>query len=394
MKKELIIIMIIFSFLISSFNVFAMNINLDNSIEIKSEKYNFTFSEASIETKDKYISVDLKEATTSLMIPGKPVLPVYSKTYIFPFGTIIKNVKIINSNIFEKEIKAKIQPAPNPIIKSDKIDNNKVIIQEDEIYKSEELYPNNWYTYKTNCGRNGDDLVTFLTIHIYPVRYSPTKNILLNLDDIEISVSYKESDKIINSDSEYDMVVIGPRIFKNSIKPLIEHKNNHGVSTFFKSTESICKPQIFGGYKGRDDAEKVKYFIKNAIEDYGIKYVLFIGGMKGQFFRWYVPVRYSHLDDLSWLQNFTELTYLTDLYFADIYKEGGEFDDWDSNGNGIFAEMKWRLNFINTSIDLKRVDILDLVPDVYLGRIPCRTIKEVKIIVNKIIPIVKIGLIT
>ncbi|MCD6222825.1 MAG: peptidase C25, partial [Thermoplasmata archaeon] len=89
--------------------------------------------------------------------------------------------------------------------------------------------------------------------------------------------------------------------------------------------------------------------------------------------KWWIPVRYTNLDDNSnW-----EKSYLSDLYFADVYKyEDGKlvFEDWDSNGNGKYAE--W------TALSK---DILDLVPDVYVGRLACRTSMEVKNMVNKII---------
>ncbi|MCK4826266.1 peptidase C25, partial [bacterium] len=67
------------------------------------------------------------------------------------------------------------------------------------------------------------------------------------------------------------------------------------------------------------------------------------------------------------------------LYYADIYKYENDspvFDDWDSNGNGIFAE--W-------SRDSAQKDILDLRPDVYVGRLACRNIIEVANVVKKII---------
>jgi hypothetical protein len=85
-----------------------------------------------------------------------------------------------------------------------------------------------------------------------------------------------------------------------------------------------------------------------------------------------MPVRYSNLDDRS-----DEERFLSDLYFADIYKyEDGNlmFEDWDSNQNGVFAE--WR-GFIR--------DQLDFIPDVYVGRLACRNRWEAAIMVDKII---------
>ena len=93
--------------------------------------------------------------------------------------------------------------------------------------------------------------------------------------------------------------------------------------------------------------------------------------MNGQRFDWHVPVRYSLLNDGY------ESSFISDLYYSDIYKiidNKTVFDDWDSNGNGIFAE--W---------NEQGKDILDLTPDVHIGRLPCRYDFEVKIMVDKII---------
>ena len=166
---------------------------------------------------------------------------------------------------------------------------------------------------------------------------------------------------------EFDMVIITPNKFSSSIQPLIDHKNSHGVKTFLKTTE-----EIWSNYEGRDEPERIKYFIKDALEQFNIKYVLLAGGRMGQFFMWYVPVRFSNVDD-----GYMHKQFLSDLYYADIYKENGEFEDWDSNGNGIFAE--WSSNSNSPE------DVIDLKPDVVVGRLPCRNKGEVTAIVDKII---------
>ena len=167
--------------------------------------------------------------------------------------------------------------------------------------------------------------------------------------------------------NEYDMVIIAPEKFSSAIQPLIDHKNSYDIQTFLKTTE-----EIYSEYESRDKAEQVKYFIKDAIELYDIKYVLLVGGRQGQRFKWYVPYRFSNVDD-----GFTHKQFLSDLYFADIYKEDGTaFEDWDSNGNGVFAE--WYP-------DSSASDTMDLKPDVAVGRLPCRYKHEVVSIVNKII---------
>lgn len=168
----------------------------------------------------------------------------------------------------------------------------------------------------------------------------------------------------LNCNDNFDLLIIAPELFSNEIQPLINHKNDHGVKTYLKTTD-----EIYSEFEGRDDAEKIKYSIKYAIESNDIKYVLLIGGRVRQSFNWYIPPRYSKLDD-----NFIDKEFLSDLYFADIYKENGDFEDWDSNQNNIFGE--W---------GLFSGDKIDLVPDISLGRLPCRNKNEVVDIVNKII---------
>ena len=168
---------------------------------------------------------------------------------------------------------------------------------------------------------------------------------------------------------EYDLVIIAPEEFVSDLQPLVDHKNNHEIHTTIKTTESI-----YTEYDGRDNAEQIKYFIKDALESWNIKYVLLVGGKKGQLFDWYVPVRYSNIIDGSRYKFF-----ISDLYYADIYKYNKtsgqyEFDDWDSNRNNNFSE--WRGT---------KKDIIDLKPDVIVGRLPCRNHNDVKNIVEKII---------
>jgi hypothetical protein len=130
---------------------------------------------------------------------------------------------------------------------------------------------------------------------------------------------------------------------------------------------------IYPAYNGRDEAEDIKLRIKDAIEDWGIKYVLIAGGRKGQTLDWYVPSRRTNNDD-GW-----ESGYDSDLYYSDIYKIVDNevvFEDWDSSGNGVFAQWS---NLVGNK------DIIDYYPDVSVGRLPIRYNFEAKEVVQKII---------
>jgi hypothetical protein len=167
----------------------------------------------------------------------------------------------------------------------------------------------------------------------------------------------------------YKLLIITPSIFKNAVQPLVVHKNTMGLSTKLVTLDEVYH-QMY--WHGRDDAEKVKYFIKTAIEEWGIHYVLLVGGRSSQLQpTWYCPVRYVNMVD-DW-----DVEYLSDLYFADIYDANGNFSSWDSDNDGLYGEWYGGQTAHDTDIDL--------IPDVAVGRLPCRSEKEVKTLVQKII---------
>ncbi|OYT58214.1 hypothetical protein B6U70_01020, partial [Euryarchaeota archaeon ex4484_162] len=239
------------------------------------------------------------------------------------------------------------------------------------------LYPDTWYTYRIGCGLDGKDRVFYLTIATNPLRYSPSENMLYYAEEISMKITSVTPKKPITFPDEYDLLIVAPSKFTTELQRLVDHKENLGIKTKLVTIEDV-----YSSTTGRDGAEKLKYYIKQAIEEWNIKYVLLVGGKKSLLFGdwgmagpghendrlWYIPVRYSNLDDTA------EGGYVSDLYFADVYKyEDGTpvFDDWDSNGNGVYAEWK----------SFKK-DILDLYPDVYVGRLACRNKFEVKIMVD------------
>ncbi|UCB57914.1 MAG: peptidase C25 [Thermoplasmatales archaeon] len=382
MKKKLIIA-ITFSLVLSGLG--AVGINVETERYYEKMHYNFTemdFSSINVIENDEEISFSFADEELYLLNPGQPMIPKVVKKYELPFGATNINVELNPKEIIEMEISKEIKPVPSPMPKTPFEGFKPYPRKDSSIYDSAELFPKSWYSYNVGVGlnKNGDH-VTHLTVHVFPFRYSPLLNKLSIANNADISISYDEpDDNIFPAISEYDLVIIAPSKFQSNLEPFIEHKTNHGISTVLKTTEDIYKE-----FDGVDKAEKIKYFIKDALETWDMKYVLLVGGLKSKIYakgrdnenigekNWHVPARFSNLD-------FGDPGYACDLYYADIYKEGGEFDEWDSNGNGIFAE--W-IEDRDGNIEL--LDVIDLYPDVAVGRLACRDTKEVDDVVNKII---------
>ena len=391
MKKSLPLLVVII-LIISGFGTLAINVENNNNLQTETiaEQIKIDITSLTITNSDKdYIEIDIGDKETYLMNPGQPMIPRIIKKYELPFG--VTNIKI-NAEAFDLQeisISKQIVPSPAPLPLTPIPDMAIKSAKDEMVYNSDELYPHEWYASHVGCGLNAEgEHVTHLTVNIFPIRYKPASDKIILAEKVDFEITYIDPKlDIFPQTDAYDLVIISPSKFSDELERLVEHKNNFGMETIVKTTEEIYADP---NYDGRDEPEQIKYFIKDAIETWGIQYVLFFGGLKSKIYAkykddinhgakgWYVPVRFSNFQyDADPSYNFTsgEPGYLCDLYYADIYKEGGEFDDWDSNGNNIFAE--WSGDVVK--------DELDLYPDVAFGRLAVRNNKEAKDVITKII---------
>ncbi len=338
--------------------------NIGKSVHSKEIKELIVFSDLFIKDvpeEEQYVSVNLEEATSFLMKPGEPILPIFTKVFTFPFGTKIKEITCKPSGIQEKIVPKEIIPCPEPVSDASAETAIPKTVKNHEVYSSTNLYPDSWYSYRTGCGLYDDEHVVFLTIGVYPVRYSPERNVLQYIDRVEITVVYEEPFQPLLTNDECDMIIIAPSEFSDELQPLVDYKNPF-TDTKLCTLDDVYSGTYFETVIGRDDQEKIKNFIYQAIEQWGITFVLLVGG-RDEF-----PVRLTYTQD-----NSEEECCVSDLYYADIYNSNGDFCSWDSSGNGKYGEYPYP------------DDEVDLYPDIYLGRLACTKESEVITVVNKII---------
>ena len=396
MKKILSLMAVVF-LVLSGIGAIGTN-NNDASSVVKTVSSEIDFSALKVsDANTEYIEVQMEEVSTYLMEPGKPLLPKVVKTFELPLNVKNVEVKVTTGDVFEKEITKQVQPSPvmQPLVAT-QTENYK---QEKnlETYSSSDPYPSTWYTYGITTGLNEENkIVNHLTVHFYPVRYNPADGVIYTAKNNNIEITYEETtdpSETATQDGK-DMVIITPAKFENQLQRLVDHKNRKGVQTYIKTTESIYQEET-----GMDKPEQIKKYIKKAIEQKQITYVLLVGGLKSQIYAkprddanqgssgWYVPVRYANLyDKPAYPLEAAELIFdpgvISDLYYADIYKyneatQQNEFEDWDPNGDGVIAS--WGKPGVEND------SLVDMRPDVALGRLACRSVKEVKTVVDKII---------
>jgi hypothetical protein len=328
--------------------------------EHSSEKMTLRFSEPVIQTENHYVSVAVTETNSFIMSQGKPLLPSYTTSYTFPFGTTITSVTVTPQQIQTKTISGEIQPTPERVA----LDQTSApTVSNTPVYNFEQ-YPSSWFEYTVGSGRVGNELCIIVDLSIYPVQYYPAGNLIQWAQQVNVVINYEPaSPHATSSGDSYQFVVIGPSDYSSQLAPLINHKISRGITSKFVSLTDIYGGTYFPA-TGRDNQEKIKYFIKNAIESWTTASVLLVGG-SSKF-----PVRQTHV-----VVDTDNEVFTSDLYYADIYNGTGGFCSWDSNGNDIFGEFHWQ----------GRTDDVDLHPDVYLARLAATSSSQVTACVNKII---------
>jgi len=322
------------------------------------------FSEPITREQGEYIAIDLSEASANSIEVGKPALPVVTKVFTFPFGTRFTNVDVIFSESIEQTISKPILPAPEPQIVSS-IHSSKPAVKSDtlETYSDIEVYPESRYTYRTGAGLKDGKHVIYLTVYLHPVQYVPASNMISYSENANVDITYILPENPIMFGDEYDLLIITPSQFESTLQRLVEHKNGRDIQTKLVTLDEIPD-------QGVDEQESIKYYIKDAIEDFGITYLLLVGaGVEGEEL---FPVRRAWIPSGQYEDYFP-----SDLYYADIYDSEMQFSDWDADDDGKYAEYYTPSN--------NDMDAVDVYPDVYLGKLPCNNAGELSAVIDKII---------
>jgi len=345
----------------------------------------FTYSEP-ILTKNEYMDtwdIDIPECTRH-HIQGSPWLPAESVSVALPPNMIPSTVEVeATTDSITIPLTKAITPSPEPVAVSDtyeemygdQSDPTKYYVK-GEVYGIDEYYPESNIEYGLSFGlapqgepKRNDIRLTYeirsqyVDIKLFPVQYNPVANELLFYPDLNLKLTYDENPDYAGAPATraqlYDMVIITPRSFVNTFETLADYRNSTGVVT-----KVVAKEDVYAGYyftsQGTDNPEKIKYFLKNAIESWGISYVC-LAGDSGQ-----IPIRFIRIDS----GNFANTP--SDLYYADVYGSGSTFVDWQVDNDAYWGE--WTDD----------VSATDLRPDLHLGRLPCTSTTEASNMITKI----------
>ncbi len=323
-----------------------------------------TFNEFSIEQKGpaSFVSVD-----------SLPMLPIDGAPWI-PFKTVLVALPTENSQITVRVVEAdtvenlKISPSPIQLPTDSSSATVRLSSPAPEYYAKNAFYQRNPYEEKR--GRFiGVDVVG---LTLYPIQYNavdgkvifnrkfeieiPQSHVIVSRDRAELLRPFVLNSDEIQATSQkenggFDSLIVTSNALSRYWQPMINWKIHKGHRVALRTIEWIRTH-----YSGRDDAEKLRNYLKSAA-DSGLIYLL-LGGDTDV-----LPYRKAYAMN-SYPQPQEGDTIPADLYFSDL--DG----TWDANGNSVFGEVG---------------DSVDLWPDIFVGRAPVSTPQDVQVFVNKVI---------
>lgn len=168
------------------------------------------------------------------------------------------------------------------------------------------------------------------------------------------------------------LLIVAPRALQKELKPFIDYKRKE------LAVRSESLEHVLAKSQGADDPEKLKRFLYNAWHDHHVRYVLLVGDSE------VMPVRYMVLD--RWEPKaFDYAFYPCDLYYADIARQDGSFDDWNAAKTDFHAKYFGEVRGEKNKGDAINYDGIHYRPELALGRWPVSKPEEVRTVVAKTI---------
>ena len=166
------------------------------------------------------------------------------------------------------------------------------------------------------------------------------------------------------------LLVISPKAFEGALTEFVAWKKTLQPTTW------VALEEILAAAPGADAPEKLKRWLYQSWKEGRNGYALLVGDVD------VLPVRYMVLDRNT-AAAFNYSFYPSDLYYADLAKADGSFDDWNAQKDGFHAGYIGEVRGEANKGDPINFDQVDYLPELAVGRWPVSTADEVKIVARK-----------
>jgi hypothetical protein len=171
-------------------------------------------------------------------------------------------------------------------------------------------------------------------------------------------------------DDRRGMVIIAADRFHKTLAPFVTYRRAQ------RPVELASLEGILKSTNGADDPERIKRWLYQCWRERHARYVLLVGDAD------VLPVRYMVLDRVT-PAAFDYAFYPSDLYYADIARRDGRFDDWNGRKDGFHAHYFGEVRGEKNKSDPINFDQIDYRPELAVGRWPVDSDREVRLVAEK-----------
>lgn len=295
-----------------------------------------------------------------ITIPGKPMIPFISYHFIIE-GYVDKAVVSVKPlSIREVRVDSKILPAPQPLAYTPGYPNKIVYEPDKEFYSRDAFFPGKLADVKVYHGLLGKSIIV---VHVYPVQYNPVEDRIIVVDNIVVNVYYSEP-KPMEFPEKSLLIITTPALASLVNTTLGDFYRERGFNVTVVDTEYIDR-----NYAPVEDITEYPGFYNVAYED---------------------PVYRLLVEYYNHVLARKIIRYLTETYgsYSHVLLVGDAVDVPPSFYFQYSTRLYYYLDPYNAWIptDLFYADLdRDLVPDLYVGRIPFSDEELVKHVIEKII---------
>ena len=166
------------------------------------------------------------------------------------------------------------------------------------------------------------------------------------------------------------LLVIAPEAWHPTLADFMAFKATQ-LPSELRSLESILHTT-----RGVDDPEKLKRFLYEEWRTHRLGYVLLVGDAD------VMPVRFMVLDRVT-SAACDYAFYPTDLYYADVAKRDGSFDDWNARRDSYHARYFGEVRGEKNKDDAINYDGVDYLPEIAVGRWPVSDPMKARLVATK-----------
>ena len=340
-------------------------------------EYNQSFELPDIDDNGEYVQIRYNDCM-SFGDEGAPLLPWKGINLLLSPNEQLSGVNILDIEYYTDLTRGAIQPSARPFPISQPAPANYHPEPDASIYGTDAEYPeSNLSDFGTGylCGHSIGSL------NICPVEYNPVQNTIRYIKSITLVI---ETETVERSDElaaklrggeqvqsrierivdnpevlneyqyntqrllDYDLLLITASEFVDEFQEYIDYKNSTGYSVAVETTSDI-----YAGFPGSDDAEKVRNCIIDYYLTFGIDYVILGGDAGNPNEAAIVPHRGFAVSD--------EPSLPSDMYFSNL--DG----NWNNDGDGNWGEY----------------GEIDEYAELAIGRMCIDSVSEVATMVNK-----------